>query len=89
MYPINVPYVKQFDADGNVTNPIDKVYLTLHHNRKARRVDLQKKKFRGNKKGISLTVLNNGRGSAKYERIVQTIQLADGSTKQINHYKTR
>lgn len=33
----NQPYVKKFDAQGNVTNPIDKMYLSPFENRHMRR----------------------------------------------------
>lgn len=85
----NIPYVKEYDADGVLTNPIEKKFTNPFPNRSERRAELRSKPFKGNKKGISLTVINNGMGSAKYERVQQLISLGNGKFKTINHYKQR
>lgn len=85
----NIPYVKQYDADGVLTNPITTGITNPFPNRAERRAELTSKPFKGNKKGISLTVVNNGVGSIKYERVQQLISLGNGKFKTVNHYKQR
>lgn len=84
---INIPYVKKYDSKGLLTNPINKAYINTHPNRRERRAHLSNKSFRGNKKGNSLIVVDNGSGSAKYERVLQVIvDKATGLVKTIKHY---
>lgn len=79
---MNVPYVKQFDKNGVVTNPISKGYFNEFQNRKERRAGMQKKRFHGESNNLHLTVI----GSARYLRFKQTIRYRDMSTKTIEHY---
>lgn len=85
----NIPYVKEYDTEGKLTNPIEKRFTNPFPNRSERRAELTSKPFKGNKKGISLTVVNKGMGSIKYERVQQLISLGNGKFKTINHYKQR
>lgn len=66
---MNTPYVKEYNSDGVVTNPIQGSYVTEfpQMNRKARRDGKQKKRFRGNGKNYPLSVLS----SSKYVRLIQ------------------
>jgi len=41
---INIPYVKQYDEEGKLTNPITGMYKTTGMNRKQRRQYMQKNK---------------------------------------------
>ena len=68
---MNTPYVKTFDEQGLVSNEITKnnPYVNNSSNRKKRRELLQKNRFNGNKKGISISVI----GGFKYKRIVQLV----------------
>lgn len=84
----NTPYVKQFDKNGTLLNPIKTKLLHDLPNRRQRRESLQKHRFFGNGKNIPLTVLNTG----KYLRMIQTIVVRDKKTKEfvqtkrIEHY---
>jgi len=78
---MNVPYVKVYDKNGNVTNPIKDAYLSKLDNRKARRVFKNETRFIGNGKNYHLTVLKE----SKFFRFVQTIFMKTG-IKRINHY---
>ena len=80
---MNKPYKKVVNQLNEVVNPITKEspLLTLFPNRKQRRQSFQKNPFKGNKKGISLSVS----GFLKYVRSVQEIYQKDGSIKRINH----
>lgn len=83
----NVPYVKRFDENGNVTNPIVNYYVSPNRNRRDRRAGLQKNRFRGNKKHRdgkcnSMTVI----GIDRYIRFMQVIPDGNGGVKNIYHY---
>lgn len=100
---MNKPYVKEYDGMGKLTNAIDVVYLNDFPNRKERRLHLNQTRFKGNKKGISLTVLKTGR----YVRKTQVLNYNDHNdpmmvtvgkltmpvprrkSKQIEHYVLR
>lgn len=77
MEPLNTPYVKQFDEAGKLLNPINGSYLNTGKNRRERRFPLQKDIFRGNKKGISLSVT----ATDKHERVVQRVPIFKGVNK--------
>lgn len=79
---MNKPYVKQYDQNGNVTNPIDHFYPNLFRNRKMRRDSARKEQFYGNSKNFHLTVL----GISKYKRVKQTEFDKNGNKKTIFHY---
>ena len=92
---MNKPYVKEY-KDGKLINPIESVYNSEFPNRAARRY--KPTRFRGNQKGISLTVVK----TEKYKRVIQLIQIIEKdkkgkplaqtvennhiTTKQIKHY---
>jgi len=65
---MNIPYKKTFDKNGKLENPIDGFYSPAFPNRKARRQKTPR--FRGNNKGVSLTVVK----TQKYKRVMQLIQ---------------
>lgn len=44
---INKPYVKKYNRNGEVTNPIKEVFRPAFPNRSARRANLQKPKYFG------------------------------------------
>lgn len=79
---MNTPYVKSYNEQGILTNPIDKLYLNQFPNRAARRQAKNETPFRGNGKNYPLTVI----GNVRYLRAVQVIHQKDGSVKRINHY---
>lgn len=79
MEPLNTPYVKQFDEAGKLLNPINGSYLNTGKNRRERRFPLQKDIFRGNKKGISLSVT----ATDKHERVVQRVPIFKGLSNTI------
>lgn len=65
---MNIPYKKTFDKDGKLENPIDGFCSPAFPNRKTRRQKTPR--FRGNNKGVSLTVVK----TQKYKRVMQLIQ---------------
>lgn len=71
---MNKPYVKEY-KDGKLTNPIKSVYNSEFPNRSARRN--KPTRFRGNQKGISLTVVK----TEKYKRVIQLIQIIEKDKK--------
>lgn len=86
MEQVNRPYVKILRADGVVHNPIsgdpyNGRYIHNFPNRRERRSKTPR--FRGNHKGVSLTVTQN----SKYKRIIQLVE--DSSKKVVSviyHY---
>jgi len=57
---MNVPYVKQFDSTGTLTNPIEKFYHNESPNRKQRRSGLKKQRFHGESSNLHLAVTPMG-----------------------------
>ena len=82
---MNQPYVKQFDSNGTLLNPIKGMYLNESPNRKERREIFNKPRFKGNGKNISLTIMPIG----KFLRIRQVAKCKDGSINTIEHYELR
>ena len=80
---MNVPYVKKYDKNGNVSNPINEVYLSKFDNRKARRSFKNEIPFKGNTGHINLTVIKE----SKFIRFIQSIlDLKNHRIKRIKHY---
>jgi len=85
---MNVPYVKQFDKNGVITNPIIGSYISEGENRATRRKIKQKQRFYGESKNHHLTVVK----SLKYRRVKQLIECKDkkgkytGEIRVIEHY---
>jgi hypothetical protein len=77
---INTPYVKKYDKNGKVINPIT-MYIPDGENRKKRREKNSTHKFMNNRKGMPLTVV----GKFKFIRHIQLIMCKDG-LKRIYHY---
>ncbi len=48
---MNKPYVKKFNRDGVLINPIEKSYVSERPNRRQRRRELRKVRFHNNRKG--------------------------------------
>lgn len=85
---INIPYVKQYDKEGELSNPIDGHYLTSGLNRENRRRPLQKDRFHGESKNHHLTLAGK---NGKYFRFRQLVieRDEDGKVtkrKSIDHY---
>ena len=79
---MNTPYVKQFNSDGEVINPIKKNYLSPEPNRRARRAHKNQAPFYGESKNYHLSVL----ASVKYRRLKQIEKDKNGNRKVIEHY---
>ena len=77
---MNQPYVKQYDNNGVLINPIKTAYVSEFPNREYRRRVLPR--FKKNSKGHHLTVNKMG----KFQRNIQVITCKDGSVKRIMHY---
>ncbi len=75
---MNTPYVKKFDKNGNLVNPIVGSYNSLE-NYPQNRAQRRKKdtRFRGNTKGVSLTIVK----TEKYKRVIQIIQVIQKNKK--------
>ena len=85
---MNKPYVKQYNEQGLISNPIVGSYKSTEPNRR-KRGELESrsknKPFIGNKKGISLVVVQVGALSfQKYKNFIQVIKMNDSSIKRIN-----
>jgi hypothetical protein len=76
---MNIPYIKKFDSDEKLLNPLLENYINDSPNRSERH--RKPSRFHNNKKGIHLTIVKKYR----YKRITQLI-ICDGGIKQINHY---
>lgn len=81
---MNIPYVKQYDKNGNVANPIKKTgYINEFPNRRQRRADKNQPPFVGNGHQYPLDV----HGTAKYLRHIQVEwDQKEGRIKRIKHY---
>lgn len=64
---INMPYVKEFDENGQLLNPIKGMFKTQGLNRKMRRE--KNTRFMNNKKSFPITILK----TRKFIRKIQTI----------------
>lgn len=82
----NEPYVKQFDENGTLTNPINGVYQNEFPNRKERRGHKNRQRFISNKKGVSLTITKLLNKVYKYKRVLQIVKHGDGSIQRVEHY---
>jgi len=98
---MNRPYVKQYDAEGKLINPIEGGYYpskTINQafpegfpNRKERRKALVRKdRAFSNKKGIQLVVTYIGMGKFtkyyKQEQVICANELSEQKEKRIIHY---
>lgn len=82
MEEINVPYRKQYDAMGNLLNPINETYKSEHRNRKQRRAYLQKERFANNKNTAQMVIM----GKFRFKKVRQRIaDKYNGAIKFINH----
>jgi hypothetical protein len=77
---MNTPYVKQYDKNGQLENPILTHYSQSGPNRKQRRP--RKSRFFGNGKNTPLTLT----GPHKYLRVRQITKDKDGKRKVIEQY---
>ena len=84
---MNIPYKKEYDNNGQLTNPIKGSYNSLEYpNREKRREHLNTTRFKGNHKGVSITIMR----SFCYTRHRQlTVNKATGKLKTIEHYIVR
>ena len=82
---MNTPYVKEYDENGVVLNPIIGSYKTESANRQNRRSHLQKDRFYGESKNFHLTVV----GRKRYTRKKQRVSNGNGGFKFIEHYLER
>ena len=69
----NRPYVKIYDANGEVTNPITKhnPHLNVSMSRSQRKEAIGSKRHRGNNKGNAIVVV----GTVKYFKYLQVIPM--------------
>lgn len=80
---MNTSYVKQYDANGRVINPIVGDLIHQFPNRRQRKQSLKKQRFYGESKNTHLTVS----GNVKFFRVKQIIKLKlNGIKKTIEHY---
>lgn len=76
---MNLPYVKEYDKDGIVTNPINGSYEHKFQNRSDRKKLLKKVRFYGESKNYHLTVTKISR----HRRFKQIINCIDPKTKKL------
>lgn len=81
MEEINVPYVKEYDSNGILINPIKGLYKNEYKNRKQRRDYLHKNRFANNKKTAQIVVI----GRFKFKKLRQLVACANKEFKYINH----
>ena len=77
----NRPYVKQYDAAGELLNPIDKAYLNTGPNRRERRMAEGKTSTRpfSNKKGPQIFVISLGHGvTRKVFKLIRKVTHVQG-----------
>jgi len=80
---MNTPYVKKYDENGTVINPI--IMHGLFHqepNRAERRKDMNVTRFHGNGKNYHLTIFKN----SKFKRVRQVAITKNGEVNIILHY---
>ena len=82
---INAPYVKQFDSNGTLLNPIKGSLVSNFPNRKQRRQIKQKNRFYGESKNFHLTC----DGEYAFLRHKQLENDKEGNKKTILHYIVR
>lgn len=80
MYATNQPYVKQFEENGILLNPINRIYQNQGRNRKQRRQ--KETRFMGNGKQFPLTIF----GKHRFRRTIQLIIDAAGYKTRVKHY---
>lgn len=80
---MNRPYVKQYDADGDLINPIVSKFLNTEPNRQDRRsFTVNRQRLFSNKKGVQLVITKIGRDKfMKYKKVFQNI-----GNKRIIHF---
>ena len=76
---MNIPYVKKYDENGELTNPINGVYVSSFPNRQARA--RRKERFLNNSKGCNLVVTK----TMKYKKVLQEV-IKEGKVVKIEHY---
>lgn len=79
---LNVPYIKQYDKNGSLLNPIKGTLYSSFPNRKERRKTMQKSRFHGESKNVHLTITDSG----KYLRVKQFEKDKQGNRKIIENY---
>lgn len=85
----NVPYVKHFTENGELENPIDRVYRNIGPNRRERR--WSEPRFSNNRKSAKIQVLESayyehGNKPKKYRKVLQRYFKKDGSIGIIKHW---
>jgi len=84
---MNKPYVKMYDENGAIINPIKGKLITRFEARKQRREYLQKERFVKNTKAYHLFIMEFSPTSIlKYRRFLQLEKDKDGKRKTIKHY---
>lgn len=76
----NVPYVKHFTENGELENPIDRVYRNIGPNRRERR--WSEPRFLNNRKSANIQII----GTKKYRKVLQRYFKKDGSIGIIKHW---
>ena len=76
---MNTPYVKQYNEEGEVINPINGKYVSQFPNRRARAN--KKQRFMNNSKSFPLIVF----GKFKFKKVIQKEIDKQGKVKRIEH----
>lgn len=80
----NIPYIKQYDQTGTLLNPIKGSYDSTEPNRSQRRSNNTKERFKGNNRGINLTI-SEGQFPKLFRRLSQLIVLKNSEMKVIGY----
>jgi hypothetical protein len=80
---MNTPYVKRFNENGELLNPINGTYMSQHPNRRQRKSMEKGTRMFPNDKGFHMTVTPFGRYIKRYQ---QEVDMETGRTKIILHY---
>lgn len=76
----NKPYVKDFNENGELKNPIRGIYPTVGPNRKERRY--REPRFMNNRGGAQIQVI----GNKKYRKVLQHYTKIGGDIGVVQHY---
>jgi hypothetical protein len=81
MLEINQPYVKKYNENGELLNPINGKFVSQNENRSMRKT--KQERFFNNSKSFKLLVTK----TAKFKKVIQNeINSETGKSKEIIHY---
>lgn len=79
----NKPYVKKYDKEGVLLNPIKGIYRNPFPSRRQRNIEKKQSRFMNNSKSYPLSVYK----TSKYSKHIQLERNKDGGLIRIEHYQ--